>query len=292
MSRSVFTAVCLRAVRPPQVAFRRNFAWSSFLRAEASTDGPAVTATNRAQFTAKRFWKTVDVEEKPDGLVVTLDKRPLKTPAGKTLTLPKSKRLLAALIAHEWDNQDSLIKPFALPMTSLAARAIDSFHNEEERQKEREALIRFLDTDTICFISEKPAHPTATDNPKSLLELQEKHWAPLLEWARKEFNTDVRQFESVMITSQPKETKDAIRRVFNSLDPWQFAALERAVYSARSVIIALALIRGHLSVENAAKAAQVEVMSQIQNWGEVEDTHDVDYQEMRRQLGSAASLLV
>lgn len=86
--------------------------------------------------TAKRFWKTVGIEHQSgivsqniqifnptsflqlclDFILVTLDKRPLKTPAGATLSIPKSKRLLATLIAHEWDSQETLIKPFALPM--------------------------------------------------------------------------------------------------------------------------------------------------------------------------------
>jgi ATP synthase F1 complex assembly factor 2 len=48
--------------------------------------------------------------------------------------------------------------------------------------------------------------------------------------------------------------------------------MERAVYASKSLIIALALVRGRLSVEEAALASQVEVDSQIQKWGEVEDS--------------------
>jgi len=36
-------------------------------------------------------------------------------------------------------------------------------------------------------------------------------------------------------------------------------------------MIALALVTGRLSADNAAHAAQVEVRSQIEQWGEVED---------------------
>ncbi len=48
--------------------------------------------------------------------MVTLDKRPLKTPSGKRLIVPPEKRLVAALIASEWENQKTLLKPHALPM--------------------------------------------------------------------------------------------------------------------------------------------------------------------------------
>ena len=47
--------------------------------------------------------------------------------------------------------------------------------------------------------------------------------------------------------------------------------LERAVYTTKSFLIGLALIKGRVSVEQAAQAAHVEVNSQIERWGEVED---------------------
>lgn len=67
----------------------------------------------------KRFWKTVDVERKGDSLTVTLDKRPLKTPSGNQLLVPPHKKLVATLIASEWENQLTLLKPHALPMVCL-----------------------------------------------------------------------------------------------------------------------------------------------------------------------------
>jgi chaperone required for assembly of F1-ATPase len=47
--------------------------------------------------------------------------------------------------------------------------------------------------------------------------------------------------------------------------------MERATYATKSFLIALALVKRHLTVEEAAVAARVEVSSQIQRWGEVED---------------------
>ena len=47
--------------------------------------------------------------------------------------------------------------------------------------------------------------------------------------------------------------------------------MERATYVTKSFLIALALVRGQLDVEQAAQAAHVEVNSQIERWGEVED---------------------
>lgn len=79
--------------------------------------------------------------------------------------------------------------------------------------------------------------------------------------------------------------------------------------ASKSYLIALALVEGHYTVDQAAKAAHVEVQSQIDRWGEVEDSaflfllrtrssvltvscaaHDVDHQDVRVRLGSAALL--
>jgi len=51
-----------------------------------------------------------------------------------------------------------------------------------------------------------------------------------------------------------------------------YKALERATYASKSLIIALALVTKHLTVEQASLAATVEVNSQIERWGEVEDS--------------------
>lgn len=48
-------------------------------------------------------------------------------------------------------------------------------------------------------------------------------------------------------------------------------ALERATHSSKSILIGLALVFEKITVEEAALASTVEVSSQIQRWGEVED---------------------
>ncbi|KAI9570417.1 hypothetical protein HD554DRAFT_2081875 [Boletus coccyginus] len=241
-----------------------------------------VSETKRAEKTLKRFWKTVGIDTRTDGIAVTLDERALKTPSGHTLLLPENKRLVATLIANEWENQEILLKPHALPMTSVASRAIDSLRDEETRSDVREALLDYLDTDTICFHH---------DDPEPLVKLQKEYWDPLLDWARKTFDIEIHVHRSVLFHSQPEQTRQILNDVLAQMDPWEMAAMERATYVTKSFLISLALIKRHLTAEQAALAAQVEVASQIERWGEVEDSHDVDYHDVRRQLGSAACLI-
>lgn len=72
-----------------------------------------------AEASQKRFWTTVGVEPRDSSLTVTLDGRALKTPGGQRLLLPKEKGLAAMLIASEWDHQETLLKPHALPMVCI-----------------------------------------------------------------------------------------------------------------------------------------------------------------------------
>ncbi|KAI0373317.1 ATP12-domain-containing protein [Pilatotrama ljubarskyi] len=250
--------------------------------ATISNSEQAVNATNRAEATLKRFWKNVGIEKRDGGYVVTLDKRPLKTPGGKALIIPPEKRLVAALVASEWENQETVLKPHALPMTSLVSRAIDAFQDENTRNEVRAQLLKYLETDTIFYHADEPA---------VLVELQEAHWKPILDWARETFGVDLKVSDSLFVPSQPPETMKKFEEILSNFSPWEMAAMERATYTSKSFLIALALIMRRLDVDQAAQAAHVEVNSQIERWGEVEDTHDVDYYDMRRQLGSAACLL-
>ena len=58
----------------------------------------------------------MNIDRRGDQLSVTLDRRPLKTPGGNMLLLPGRKGMVATLLAAEWENQEVLIKPHALPI--------------------------------------------------------------------------------------------------------------------------------------------------------------------------------
>ncbi|KAJ7905346.1 hypothetical protein B0H14DRAFT_2659926 [Mycena olivaceomarginata] len=269
---------CLSTGRPALSSIYGPKRWQSSI----PHDGPPVTETNKTEATMKRFWKNATVGQKDGSYTVLLDNRALKTPSGNTLLVPPQKSLVSTLIAAEWENQETFLKHHALPMTALASRAIDAMVDETTRAEVRQALLDYLDTDTICFYQ---------DYPPQLVDLQAQHWDPLLSWARSTFGVELHTSDSLLFNSQPDETKSKMDQILSTFDHWEMAAMERATYTTKSFIIALALVKKHLTVEQAALAAQAEVASQIERWGEVEDTHDVDFHDVRRQLGSAACLL-
>jgi len=206
------------------------------------------------------------------------------------------------------------------------------------REDVRNALLEYLDTDTIWYSLSSVTMHTHLPNPRwisfhqdfpePLVRLQDDHWKPLLTWARDTFDVELLTSDSVLFSVQPAATRRKLDKVLQGFDPWQMAgcvplpvlsyhslkndlrtAMERVTLTTKSFIIALALVHGRISAEQGALASRVEVASQIERWGEVEDctflsllrasteahfrrlAHDVDYHDVRRHIGSAACLL-
>ena len=71
----------------------------------------------------RRFYQRADVEDAAGEFRVVLDGRPVRTPARRSLAVPK--RELAQALAAEWDAQRDVIDPAKMPLTRLANTIID-----------------------------------------------------------------------------------------------------------------------------------------------------------------------
>lgn len=249
---------------------------------EAPASG--VSETLRAEKSMKRFWKDVSIayrepEDDDEHFLVQLDKRSVRTPGGHVLQVPGDRPLLACLIAQEWDEQTQVVKPHSLPLTSLVSRAIDGMSDERTRTDTESFLLRYFDTDAVCF------HDVA---PPALVKMQNERWTPLVEWASRYFDVPITPAKGTLSHQQAPEARDKMARVMRGMLPLDFASLERAVLTSKSMIIGMALTHRHIEAEQAALAAEVETAAQAATWGAIDDAHDVDHAELRRQLASVA----
>ena len=130
--------------------------------------------------------------------------------------------------------------------------------------------------------------------------------------------TPVLDGDSIVPRAQPPGTREVVEGWVSGLDAWELAGLERAVLAGKSLLGAVRLLvewtegpvnagsstrpgsvlhkhpRTHVhkfGVEQAARLASLEVDWQIRQGGEVEDTHDVEKVDLRRQLGSVVLLV-
>ncbi|KAF8976172.1 ATP synthase complex assembly protein atp12 [Entomortierella lignicola] len=264
----MFRTIASRVASPSKATFR-SFHLSASLKDQMS----------RAEVSGKRFWEVAGVKDMGDKVAVTLDGRILKTPAGNQLILPKDQEHIALMIAGEWHGQKTLLKSHSLPMTSLVARAIDGFiGNQQGRTETLNRLTKFLDTDSICY---------QQDYPESIVKAQQEHWDPILKWVKEEYGLDIKVSQGITYVQQDDEVKQKLWDIVNDMTDIELSAFERATLTAKSFLIGLAVVKRHLSVEKAWAAAQLEVLDQIERWGEVEDSHDVDREFIKSQLASA-----
>ncbi|CAK7267552.1 ATP synthase mitochondrial F1 complex assembly factor 2 [Sporothrix epigloea] len=107
----------------------------------------------------------------------------------------------------------------------------------------------------------------------------------------------------------PPETRAAVGAWLETLNGWDLAGMERATLAGKSMVVATRFVAGWsptasrtaaaltkesgsvLSVEEAYAATNMETAFQTAQWGEVEDTHDVEREDMRRHFGSVVLLV-
>ncbi|KAI8369469.1 uncharacterized protein BYT42DRAFT_595477 [Radiomyces spectabilis] len=236
----------------------------------------------------KRFWKRAGIKEEQDGCTVMLDHRNVRTPNRHVVKLPPNQRILALLTAAEWDSQTTALKQHTLPLTGIIARAMDSFDpvttdDPKARPEVIDKMMTYFDTDAICYHE---------DFPEILTQLQDQHWKPLIDWAQKTYGIKINTTTGIFAVQQSQEAKDKLRSVVEGMDALELAAFEKAVMSSKSFLIGLALVKKAVSVEEAACAAHVEMNAQIDRWGEVEDSHDVEREYIRQTLGSVACVVM
>ncbi|KAI8372267.1 hypothetical protein EDC96DRAFT_552098 [Choanephora cucurbitarum] len=231
-----------------------------------------------------RFWKRAGIKEDADSITVVLDQRNLRTPSKHIVKFPKERRQLALMTAAEWDAQTKNLKAHTLPLTSIVARSFDAFdptlaEDPTVRPAVIDKLFTYFDTDSICYFEELP---------EVLTNLQDKYWKPIIEWTEKTYQVKINTTNDIFAVTQPEETKAKLRSVVEQMDPLGLAAFEKAVMSSKSFLIGFALVHHGITVEQAAQAAHVEMNAQMERWGEVEDSHDVEREYIRQTLGSVA----
>lgn len=212
------------------------------------------------------------------------------------------------------------LKSHLIPLTSLSARAADIAREDAQGDNTiREQIIttamRYLDTDTLlCWEPERTNHALDRrgdeEKPESLREIQTRVAKDIMSflstkvWPGLEI-VPILDTDSILPLSQPQATKDSIRTWVSELAPHDLAGLERGILASKSLLIAVRLLvewsenfrhlqrhdNKKFGLEDAAEASSLEVKWQTDMWGEVEDTHDVDKEDLKRQLGSVVILV-
>lgn len=203
----------------------------------------------------KRFYDKAEVRAEAGGYEVLLDGRPVRTPGRLPLAVPTL--ALAEAIAAEWEAQEGEIDPHSMPLTGLANAAIERI--AAEKHAFARSLAAYAESDLLCY---------RADQPDALAARQAEAWDPLIAWARRRFDVDFEIVCGVMHRAQAPATLDRLTRAVSARTAFELAGLSPLVTVGGSLVIALALAEGEITLDQAWTAAIVDEAWQTEKWGE------------------------
>lgn len=186
---------------------------------------------------------------------IRLDSRALNTPGRAPLVVPTP--ALAEAIADEWNAQGEKIDPRSMPLTGLANAAIDRIAPDPEGFAR--GLAAYGESDLLYY---RAAHP-----PR-LVARQAEAWDPVLAWARRRYDVDFVVTSGIIHRAQPEATLAQLGQAVAARDPFALAGLHPLVTIGGSLLAALALAEGALSLDAAWAATTIDEAWQTEQWGE------------------------
>ena len=216
------------------------------------------------------------------------------------------------------------LRSHLIPLTSLASRAQALVSEDAQNTADGHLLkgegirydivnmlLRYLDTDTLlCWAPEQGSG--SEEGKISLRQRQIEVSEPILSFLTRELWSGVELVPtlsdgSILPKAQPASTRAVVKGWMAGLPAWELVGLERAVLAGKSLCVAARFVaewseyfnvsedkgtsRPRFGIEEAAQACSLEVAWQTGQWGEVEDSHDVEKEDLRRQLGSVVLLV-
>lgn len=225
----------------------------------------------------KRFYTNAEVTGDAAPFGITLDGKPLRTPARAALALPG--RRLASGIAGEWQAQGDRIEPRSMPLTGLANAAIDRVAPDPGAFAD--GLAVFAETELLAY---------RADAPPSLVERQATLWDPWLGWARRCHDAEFIRVTGILHRPQPGPTLARIRAAYRAFDPFRLAALNPVVTISGSAVIGLAVAAGEMAADEAYAVGHLDEIWQAERWGK-DPLAEAGQRERQGDLAAAVAFL-
>ena len=206
----------------------------------------------------KRFWKAAQAEACEGGFTVKLDGRPVRTPAKAALVLPT--QAMADAIAAEWDAQEEVVDPRTMPVTRGANAAIDKVRIQ--RDEVIALLAEYGDSDLLCY---------RAAGPEALIIRLAKAWDPMLDWAADKLGARLFVGEGVMHVTQKRDALDKLTAEVAAFDDFALAGVHDLISLSGSLILALAVSKDAIPVQEAWQLSRLDEHWQIEQWGEDEE---------------------
>jgi chaperone required for assembly of F1-ATPase len=225
----------------------------------------------------KRFYSYAAAAPVEGGFGVTLDGKPVRTPAGAILTAATP--ALADALAAEWAEQTGEVRPLAMPLNRLALT------QQDRVSPRREAVITealaYVESDLLCY---------RTGDDATLAARQIAAWNPLLDWFSAAYGVTLTITEGLMPVTQDRGPLAPLRLRLEGFTDADLTAFALLTPMAGSFVLALALLDGRLSAEATYHLSQLDESYQIEKWGEDDEAAErraalaLEFQDIARFL--------
>jgi len=202
----------------------------------------------------KRFYKSASVAVVEGGFAIQLDGRTAKTPKRESLIVPTE--ALAKAVASEWDAQVKEINAEKMPLTQIANTAIDGV--SQTRDEVLKTLTDYARHDLLCY---------QVAYPETLAAQQRSVWGGILDWAEKALGVRMETTTGIVSIQQPETSITAIQKALAQFDAWELTATFSLAGTYKSVLLALAVMKGHISAQEAHAATLLDEDFQNTIWG-------------------------
>lgn len=202
----------------------------------------------------KRTYTRVSIRPSDAGHVIWLDEKALMSPAGRPMETPSA--ALAEAVAEEWRAQRREIDRQRLSLTSMLATQLDRV--TPLRREVIDQIMRFAETDHAAYRVVEPAELAAR---------QAAALDPLLAWLDQRLGVTLAVLTSVMPAGRNEAALAALRATVEGFDPARLTAIAVATPAVGSLVIALALVEGRLSADEAFAVSQIDEAFQAERWG-------------------------
>ena len=118
-------------------------------------------------------------------------------------------------------------------------------------------LVNFALNDVLLFWS--------TD--KEVKKEQQEKWLPILKWVDDTLNTRFKQTTSLETDTSGKTAATELKKYLDNLSDKELTSFYVAALNMRSVLLAVAMIKGRINATEAFELSELEELYQARKWG-------------------------
>ncbi|MCY4007683.1 MAG: ATPase [Rhodobacteraceae bacterium] len=202
----------------------------------------------------RKDWSHLSLSKNTHGLTLCRDDAAVRTPANNPLTVPT--RELARELFREWESCTHIIQFEEMHFTRRAFRAIDEIATS--RAELLACLSRYAAHELLCH---------RATSPPELVDIQDRSWNPILDWAATQLNAPMTIGTGVMPIAQSPDSLANLINLTAEFSDFTLSALQELIQLTGSCLLGLAVVTDHLTPERAWDLSHLDEEWQAQQWG-------------------------